>query len=229
MRLVRASISLAVGALALAGCGSSSKSSTSAQVQSTPTTSVATNTTPTGTTTTTTTPKRAATKHAATTKKSHKSATKTTTTTTATKTTTTTAKTTPKPKPKTTPKATPTPGTTVGLRSTKLGIILVGPSGRTVYLFVKDKGSSSTCYGGCASVWPPLTTNGAPQAGPGVRSSLLGTTKRTDGTTEVTYAGHPLYYYAGDTSPGQTTGQGLNQFGAPWYVLAASGAAIHGG
>jgi predicted lipoprotein with Yx(FWY)xxD motif len=88
---------------------------------------------------------------------------------------------------------------------------------------------ASTCYGACASLWPPLTVSGAPKAGQGVRGSLLGTTKRTDGNTEVTYDGHPLYYYAGDTKPGETTGQDINQFGALWYVLTANGMEItHG-
>jgi predicted lipoprotein with Yx(FWY)xxD motif len=79
----------------------------------------------------------------------------------------------------------------------------------------KARGRSS-CYRECASYWPPLLTKGKPHAGPGVRASLLGTTKRKDGKLEVTYNHHPLYYFVGDRKPGQTTGQGLNQFGAPW-------------
>jgi predicted lipoprotein with Yx(FWY)xxD motif len=119
--------------------------------------------------------------------------------------------------------------TTVALAPSKFGRILVGPNGRTLYDFVADKTMSSTCYGACASLWPPLTVSGAPKAGPGVRASLLGTTKRTDGTTEVTYNGHPLYYFVSDTKPGDTTGQAINQFGAPWYVLTANGTEIHNG
>src|SRR5690242_17270805 len=80
----------------------------------------------------------------------------------------------------------------------KLGQILVDGNGRTLYLFEADKSSSSTCYGACATYWPPLLTDGAPMAGTGAKASLLGTTKRTDGTTEVTYAGHPLYYVVTD-------------------------------
>jgi predicted lipoprotein with Yx(FWY)xxD motif len=119
--------------------------------------------------------------------------------------------------------------TTVSLAPSKFGKILVGPDGRTLYDFVADKTMKSTCYGACASLWPPLTVSGAPKAGAGVRASLLGTTKRTDGTTEVTYNGHPLYYYAADSKPGETTGQALDQFGAPWYVLTANGMEItHG-
>jgi predicted lipoprotein with Yx(FWY)xxD motif len=118
---------------------------------------------------------------------------------------------------------------TVSLAPSKFGKILVGPEGRTLYDFVADKTMKSTCYGACASLWPPLTVSGTPKAGPGVRASLLGTTKRTDGTTEVTYNGHPLYYYAADSKPGETTGQALNQFGAPWYVLTANGIEVtHG-
>jgi predicted lipoprotein with Yx(FWY)xxD motif len=116
---------------------------------------------------------------------------------------------------------------TVELASSKFGKILVDSHGRTLYDFVADKTTMSTCYGACASLWPPLTVAGAPKAGVGVRGALVGTTKRTDGTTEVTYNGHPLYYFAGDTKPGETTGQAINQFGAPWYVLTANGAEIH--
>ncbi|MDL4774188.1 MULTISPECIES: COG4315 family predicted lipoprotein [Thermomonosporaceae] len=108
-----------------------------------------------------------------------------------------------------------------------LGQILVDGEGRTVYLFQKDKGNTSSCSGACATVWPPVTTNGKPQPGSGADASKLGTTKRSDGTTEVTYSGHPLYYYAPDgSSSGSAKGQGLNQFGAKWYVLSSSGAPV---
>jgi predicted lipoprotein with Yx(FWY)xxD motif len=108
----------------------------------------------------------------------------------------------------------------------KLGQILVNGSGMTVYLFVADKGTASTCYTSCASFWPPVLTNGSPVAGAGAQASLLGTTKRTDGTTEITYAGHPLYYFKPDAAPGDTKGQGVNGFGALWWVLSPAGAAI---
>ena len=114
----------------------------------------------------------------------------------------------------------------VGLGSTKLGKILVDGKGQTLYLFENDKGTTSTCDGGCASAWPPLTTTGKPTAGAGVIASKLGTAKRADGTTGVTYDGHPLYTYAGDEAPGQTTGQGSDSFGAPWYVLTRMGKAV---
>jgi len=109
----------------------------------------------------------------------------------------------------------------------KLGKILVDGNGITVYLFVADTGKASTCYTSCAQFWPPVLTAGAPQAGAGAQASLLGTTSRTDGTTEVTYAGHPLYYFLKDKKAGDTTGQGVNGFGALWWVLSPSGAAMH--
>jgi predicted lipoprotein with Yx(FWY)xxD motif len=117
----------------------------------------------------------------------------------------------------------------VALASSRFGRILVDSHGRTLYVFAADKGTTSTCYGACASLWPPLTVTGAPKAGTGVSASLLGTAKRTDGTTEVTYAGHPLYYYAPDTAAGAITGQDISQFGAKWYVLTPNGKEItHG-
>ena len=118
-------------------------------------------------------------------------------------------------------------GTTIAVATnSKLGPILVDGKGMTVYLFVADSGTSSTCYTSCATVWPPVVTEGAPQAGAGADKSLLGTTTRTDGKVEVTYAGHPLYYFIKDKAPGDTTGQGINGFGALWWVMSPSGAAI---
>ena len=116
--------------------------------------------------------------------------------------------------------------TTVELRKLNVGPALVDGAGRTLYLFEADKTDMSTCSGACASLWPPDTVAAKPKAGPGVDAAKLGTTKRSDGTLEVTYNGHPLYFYAPDTQPGQDTGQGLNQFGAKWYVVASSGATI---
>jgi len=120
-------------------------------------------------------------------------------------------------------------GTTVAVAKSKLGKILVDSKGRALYDFVKDKGTASTCYDACAALWPPLTTKGKPLAGRGVHASLLGVTKRKDGKVEVTYNRHPLYYYVADSKRGQTTGQGLNQFGAPWWVLSPAGKEIHRG
>jgi len=118
---------------------------------------------------------------------------------------------------------------TVSTAKNKLGTILVDNKGKTLYLFQKDSGGKSACSGGCAAVWPPLTTKGQPAAGNGVDASKLGTTKRSDGSTEVTYNGHPLYYYASDQSAGQTTGQGINSFGAQWFVLNPSGDQVQSG
>jgi predicted lipoprotein with Yx(FWY)xxD motif len=122
--------------------------------------------------------------------------------------------------PAATPKA--AAGVTVEVATTKLGRILTDSNGRTLYLFEKDKGAMSNCSGACASIWPPVT--GATRvSGPGVSAAKLGSIKRADGKTEATYAGHPLYTYAGDAKPGDTKGQGLDDFGAEWYVLAPSG------
>jgi predicted lipoprotein with Yx(FWY)xxD motif len=113
-------------------------------------------------------------------------------------------------------------GSAIALRDTKLGKILVDAKGRSLYLFEADKPNMSNCSGACQSLWPPLTSNAKPQAKGGVLAAKIGTT--TGGAKQqVTYNGHPLYYYAGDQKPGDTTGQGLNQFGAAWYVLAATG------
>jgi predicted lipoprotein with Yx(FWY)xxD motif len=101
--------------------------------------------------------------------------------------------------------------------------------GRTLYLFEKDKGAASACTGACASIWPPLISGGKAAAGGGLSAVKLGTTKRSDGKTEVTYAGHPLYTYAGDAKSGDTRGQGLDQFGAEWYVLTPRGSKIDNG
>jgi predicted lipoprotein with Yx(FWY)xxD motif len=125
--------------------------------------------------------------------------------------------------------ASPSPAaTTIAVATnSKLGQILVDGKGITVYLFVKDTGASSTCYTSCAQIWPPVLTSGPPQAGTGATASLLGTTTRTDGKVEVTYAGHPLYYFVSDKLPGDATGQGIDNFGGLWWVLTPSGAAKH--
>lgn len=119
-------------------------------------------------------------------------------------------------------------GTTIAVANeAQLGKpILVDGRGMTVYLFVADTGTSSTCYSACATIWPPVLTTGAPQAGTGADKSLLGTTTRTDGKVEVTYAGHPLYYFIQDKAPGDDKGQGINGFGALWWVMSPAGAAI---
>jgi len=128
--------------------------------------------------------------------------------------------------PQSQPQKTTAAATSVDLGHSKLGSYLVDSKGRTLYLFEADKSTNSTCYGSCASIWPPLTASGHVTAGSSVMASALGTTRRNDGTTEVTYHGHPLYYYAGDVKTGDTTGQGLLQFGAKWYVLDPNGIKI---
>jgi len=119
-----------------------------------------------------------------------------------------------------------TSGTTGGGMATiamtknpQLGPILTDSKGNTVYVFAKDSKGMSNCNGSCASVWPPVTTSGKPTAGSGVLASKLGTTKRSDGSTQVTYGGLPLYTYTADSSPGDVTGNGINSFGALWYAV----------
>jgi len=156
----------------------------------------------------------------------------TTTTSTASSTTATTAATTtttgvaavPGPTSGTAPLYEVKTGTVPGL-----GTVLVAGNGFTLYLFVPDKQSGvSTCYSACATAWPPLLLTGtdAPVYGPGVKPALLGSTKRTDGTLQVTYNGWPLYLWQGDSVPGQATGQGINNTGGLWYVLDAAGREI---
>jgi predicted lipoprotein with Yx(FWY)xxD motif len=115
---------------------------------------------------------------------------------------------------------------TVAAASTNLGMILVDGSGRTLYLFEKDRPNQSACSGACVAAWPVDKSSGTPKAGSGVKASLLDTIKRSDNTTQVTYNHHPLYYYAGDSQAGQQNGQGLNAFGAGWYVVAPTGARV---
>jgi predicted lipoprotein with Yx(FWY)xxD motif len=106
------------------------------------------------------------------------------------------------------------------------GSVLVDSKGMTVYLFTPDKGTTSTCYGGCETEWPPVVAEGKPSAGEGAMSSALGTTKRKDGTMQVTYEGHPVYLFAGDKAPGEANGQGDD---GVWWVMNEAGEAIEGG
>ena len=119
-----------------------------------------------------------------------------------------------------------TAGPVVSASKEKLGRILVDSSGRTLYLFEKDKNGRSACSGQCASFWPPLIANAKPRAGAGVKASLLGRTRRADGRMQVTYNHHPLYRFAKDTKRGQTNGEGLEAFGAEWYVVSSAGSKI---
>lgn len=115
---------------------------------------------------------------------------------------------------------------TVKTATSRLGRILVDGRGRTLYLFEKDRRGRSACTGACVSYWPPLLVHGKPIVGRGAKKSLLGITRRANGTKQVTYAGHPLYRYVGDTRPGQTNGEGLQDFGAGWDVLSPAGKKI---
>ena len=120
----------------------------------------------------------------------------------------------------------PSGAATVTAASTKLGMILVDGSGRTLYLFEKDQPDQSACSGACVAAWPIDQSSGTPKAGNGVKTNLLGTIHRSDGTTQVTYNHHPLYYYSGDSGAGQQNGQGVDAFGAAWFVVAPNGAKV---
>jgi predicted lipoprotein with Yx(FWY)xxD motif len=113
---------------------------------------------------------------------------------------------------------------TLKLTSSTLGRFLVDAQGHSLYLFEKDDHGESYCKGACAAVWPPLETKTTPRAGSGVDGAALGTMKRADGDLQVTYHGHPLYYYAADAgTPGKTKGEDIAQFGAGWYLVDAAG------
>ena len=111
----------------------------------------------------------------------------------------------------------------LGVASTPLGRVVVDSKGRTLYLFEKDRNRRSACYGQCATFWPPLLTHGKPVARAGARQILLGTTRRANGSQQVTYAGHPLYRFVQDRKPGQTKGEASQAFGAGWDVLSPTG------
>jgi predicted lipoprotein with Yx(FWY)xxD motif len=114
---------------------------------------------------------------------------------------------------------------TIALKPTAVGKVLVGANGRTLYLFNADKGAKSVCYGQCAAYWPPLIA-GRPTAGSGLNASLLGTTKRKDGKLQVTYNGHPLYFFAPDKKAGDIKGQGFVHFGGAWWTVSAAGTKV---
>ena len=117
---------------------------------------------------------------------------------------------------------------TFGVADEGLGKILVDSQGRTLYLFQKDSGTTSTCTGTCASDWPPLRANGKLTVGGGTNASMVGTTPRSDGKPQVTYNGHPLYRFANDQNPGDENGQGLNAFGGRWYAVSPAGDQVTG-
>ena len=115
---------------------------------------------------------------------------------------------------------------TLGVTSDNLGQILVDSKGRTLYLFTADKGSTSDCTGACAINWPPLLASGKATVGSGAKASLVSTTARAGGKTQLTYNGHPLYRFANDTQPGQTNGEDLNAFGGNWFVVSPAGSQV---
>jgi predicted lipoprotein with Yx(FWY)xxD motif len=112
---------------------------------------------------------------------------------------------------------------TVRVATTRLGKILVNSRGRTLYLFKKDSGTKSACFGACATAWPPLRSGHKPTVGRGAKASLVGTTKRSDGKAQVTYNGHPLYTFIMDEKPGDTKGEGFTAFGGRWFVVSPAG------
>jgi predicted lipoprotein with Yx(FWY)xxD motif len=117
-------------------------------------------------------------------------------------------------------------GTVIETASSSAGTFLTNGSGRAVYLWVKDTGDTSTCSGACAGAWPPVTTTGSATASGGAKASDLGTITRSDGTKQVTYDGHPLYYFSGDSGPGTASGQGSDGFGAKWWLVAPTGSDV---
>jgi predicted lipoprotein with Yx(FWY)xxD motif len=119
-------------------------------------------------------------------------------------------------------RAAPSTAARLTVRSSEYGKTLFGPSGKVVYVFGADRGSTSSCYGACAKAWPPLLTTGAPQGGPGVEAKLLGTTKRTDGTMQLTYNRHPLYSYSEDKA-GKIMCQHANMHGGLWLIVKPNG------
>jgi predicted lipoprotein with Yx(FWY)xxD motif len=119
--------------------------------------------------------------------------------------------------------ATPSPKATISVANSGLGTILVDSQGRTLYLFSKDSGTTSACTGACAAAWPPLLAKGKPTFGSAANGSLVGTIARSEGMTQVTYGGHPLYLFVKDKSAGETNGEGLTAFGGAWFAVSAAG------
>jgi predicted lipoprotein with Yx(FWY)xxD motif len=125
--------------------------------------------------------------------------------------------------------ASTSPRASVKVTQTQYGKVLVDGHGRALYLFTRDRTPSSRCYGACAGAWPPFLTAGKPAAGAGSQGNLLGTTTRGGGlaqVTQVTYAGHPLYYFTGDRHTGEVNCQGVEEFGGTWYVVTPRGSAV---
>jgi predicted lipoprotein with Yx(FWY)xxD motif len=117
-------------------------------------------------------------------------------------------------------------GTVITTAKSSAGTFLTTGSGKAVYLWVKDTGDMSNCTGACAGAWPPVTTTGTATATGGAKASDIGTITRSDGTKQVTYDGHPLYYFSGDSGPGTATGQGSDGFGAKWWLVSPTGSDV---
>jgi predicted lipoprotein with Yx(FWY)xxD motif len=111
--------------------------------------------------------------------------------------------------------------------SSDYGRILSNGRGRALYLFTADRGKTSDCSGDCATAWPPYIVKSKPVAGSGAKAGLIGTTRRSDGKLQATYAGHPVYFYEGDNEPGEVLCQAVDEFGGYWYVLRGNGKAVH--
>lgn len=124
------------------------------------------------------------------------------------------------------PASSGTSSTVITTKTSSGGSFLTNGAGRAVYLFMADSSGKSTCDGACASAWPPVIASGQPTANGGAQASGLSTITRSDGTKQVTYDGHPLYYFVGDTGPGTDKGQGIDGFGAKWWLVAPSGSSI---
>jgi predicted lipoprotein with Yx(FWY)xxD motif len=120
-------------------------------------------------------------------------------------------------------------GSSIDVGKTGVGKVLVDSKGRTLYLFEADKRDKSNCSGACLSIWPAFTASGKPVVKDGAAAAKVGTIPAAGGKSQVTYNGHPLYYYVGDRNAGDTSGQGLDQFGAEWYVLNTAGSKIDNG
>ena len=120
-------------------------------------------------------------------------------------------------------------GTVITTAKSSGGTVLASSSGRAVYLWAKDTGDMSNCNGACAGAWPPVTTTGTATASGGAKASDIGTITRSDGTKQVTYDGHPLYYFSGDSGPGAASGQGSDAFGAKWWLVAPTGSDVTAG
>ena len=125
-----------------------------------------------------------------------------------------------------TPASGPAGATVIAAHAGSAAAFLTNGSGRAIYLWAADGMNKSACAGACAGAWPPVTATGKVTAAGGAKAADLGTITRSDGSRQVTYDGHPLYYFAGDSGPGQTNGQGNDGFGAKWWLVAPSGTKI---